>query len=131
MYAKIMVGTPVANDRSICVFPAPGTASTLKRLHPLSSCVVTTPSIFLHRLIQIGTMSNFDAKFGPPPVSKMDDLTVLMIQFVCIFVVSCITHPSFLNTPNSSKLSLPLTLIFSIASVLVTIVATRSFKVEY
>lgn len=73
-------------------------------------------------------MSNFDEKFGPAPVSVVDEARLLGVQFVCMFLIAYSIQPSFLHAPNTSRTSVSLTVLFAILVVLATITVHRSFK---
>ena len=72
-------------------------------------------------------MSNFDEKFGPQPVHVSDEMRVLVLQFIAVFIVSMSIQPSFLHRPQTSEVSVALCSMFSILMVIGTIVVHRSF----
>ena len=74
-------------------------------------------------------MSNFDAKFGPRPVHIMDELRVLGVQFMVVIVIAYAIEPSFLHAPKTSSISIPLAILFSLITVIATVVVHRSFIV--
>lgn len=72
-------------------------------------------------------MSNFDQKFGPQPVHLLDEVRVLLVQAVAVFVVSMSIQPSFLCRPDSSVASPALSLVFACVVAISTVVVHRSF----
>lgn len=72
-------------------------------------------------------MSNFDEKFGPQPVHITEEIRVLFIQAVVVFLISMSIQPSFLYRPRTSDVSPLLCFMFSVVTVVSTIVVHRSF----
>ena len=72
-------------------------------------------------------MSNFDEKFGPQPVHVSDEMRVLLVQAVVVFLIALAIQPSFLYRPQTSDVSPLLCGMFSIIAVICTIVVHRSF----
>ena len=72
-------------------------------------------------------MSNFDEKFGPQPVHITEEIRVLLIQAVVVFLISMSIQPSFLYRPRTSEVSPLLCFMFSVVTVVSTIVVHRSF----
>lgn len=70
-------------------------------------------------------MSNFDVKFGPEPVEY--DPRVVVAQVVAVLVASIILRPAFLNTPETSELSILLAVLFACVIAGATVHAHRSF----
>lgn len=77
---------------------------------------------------EFGTRSsNFDEKFGPTPVHLFDEMHVLLVQALVVFLISVSIQPSFLQRPNTDDVSLVLSFLFSMLVVVATVVVHRSF----
>ena len=81
----------------------------------------------MRRCVRRVRMSNFDEKFGPAPVRVVEELRPLVVQFVVVVAAASVLQPVALHVPQTTVLSVRLTMLFACAVATATVALHRSF----